>query len=129
MTTKDVKFLIKTHKNIIYRLEKMLEKQPKQINEVRFPSDTIVNEVNKMFQCDVREITRKKRVVYARHAAVYLLKTHTNLTWVDMAKYVGNTHHTSCIHSFRAAQDILETDSEYLETINKIKLKLTDLKN
>ena len=129
MRTDEIRGLIKTHYNIIGRLNKMLQKQPKQINEERFPSDRIVEEVNKMFKCDVREVTRKKKVMYARHAAVYLLKTHTNLIWQDIAFCVGNSHHTSVIHSFKAAKDILDTDSEYQETINKIKANLVDLKN
>lgn len=129
MRTGEIRGLIKTHYNIIARLNKMLKTQPKQINEERFPSDLIVEEVNKMFKCDVREVTRKKKVMYARHAAVYLLKTHTNLIWQDIAFCVGNSHHTSVIHSYKAAKDIIDTDNEYQETINKIKLKLTDLKN
>ena len=129
MRTDEIRGLIKTHYNIINRLNKMLKVQPKQINEPRFASDRIVEEVNKMFKCDVREVTRKKKVMYARHAAVYLLKTHTNMIWQDIAFCVGNSHHTSVIHSFRAAKDILDTDSEYSETVNKIKANLADLKD
>ncbi len=129
MRTDEIRGLIKTHYNIIGRLKKMLKQYPKQINEERFPSERIVDEVNKMFNVDIKEITRKKKVMYARHAAVYLLKTHTNLIWQDIAFSVGNAHHTSVIHSYKAARDIMDTDEEYCETINKIKEKLIDLKN
>ena len=113
---------------MIYRLQKMIKETPKQINEERFPSELIVQEVNNKFMVDITKITRKKKVMYARHAAVYLLKTHTNLIWQDIAVSVGNTHHTSVIHSFKAAKDIMETDDEYLQTINEIKERLVDLK-
>jgi len=129
MRTQEIKGLINTHKNMIFRLEKMLKQPKNQVNEVRFPSDKIVQEVNNKFNVDIRQLTRKKKVMYARHAAVYLLKTHTNLIWQDIAISVGNTHHTSVIHSYKAAKDIMDTDDEYLKTINEIKEKLIDLKN
>jgi len=128
MRTQEIKGLIKSHHNMIYRLEKMLKETPKQINEERFPSELIVQEVNNKFMVDITKITRKKKVMYARHAAVYLLKTHTNLIWQDIAVSVGNTHHTSVIHSYKAAKNIMETDDEYLQTINEIKERLVDLK-
>ena len=127
MRTDEIRGLIRSHQNIIGRLQRMLKQVPKQINEVRFPSDKIVMEVNNKFNVDIRQNTRKKKVMYARHAAVYLLKTHTNLIWQDIAYNVGNSHHTSVIHSYRVAKDIMDTDEEYLQTINEIKEKLIDL--
>ena len=128
MRTYEIRGLIRSHQNIIGRLQRMLKEVPKQINEVRFPSERIVEEVNNKFKVDIRENTRKKKVIYARHAAVYLLKTHTNLIWQDIAYNVGNSHHTSVIHSYKAAQDLMETDDEYSNTIKEIKERLIDLK-
>lgn len=129
MRIDEIKGLIRSHQNMIGRLQRMIKEVPPQVNEVRFPSDTIVQEVNNKFNVDIRQNTRKKKVVYARHAAVFLLKTHTNLIWQDIAYNVGNSCHTSVIHSYRVAKDIMETDEEYLIAINEIKERLIDLEN
>ena len=128
MRTHEIRGLIKGHQSMITRLTRMLKEAPKQINEIRFPSDKIVEVVNEKFNVEIREHTRKKKVMYARHAAVYLLKTHTNLIWCDIAYCVGNGHHTTCIHSYKAAQNLMDTDDEYRSIIKEIKEKLIDLK-
>ncbi len=128
MRTDEIRGLIRTHQNIIGRLNRMLKTKP-QIDQVRYPADIIIQEVNNKFGVDVRERTRVKKVMYARHAAVYLLKSHTNLVWQEIAYNVGNSNHTSVIHNYRVAKDLMETDADYLKQIEEIKEKLTDLKN
>lgn len=128
MRPDEIRSLIRSHQNIIARLNKILKTKP-QIAQVRYPSDRIVEEVNKMFNVDVRQKTRIKKVVYARHAAVFLLKNHTNLVCRDIAYSVGNTEHSSVLHSYKVAKDLMDTDPDYLKKIEAIKEKLVDLKD
>jgi len=129
MLSEEIIQLIDEHKNMITYLKKMLKSKNKKPQEIKFPSERIIQEINNKFNVDIRQKTRKKKVVYARHAAVYLLRTHTKLVWQDIAYNVGNSHHTSVIHSFKAAKDIMDTDDDYLKSITEIKKKLVDLKN
>jgi chromosomal replication initiator protein len=110
-------------------MEKILKAVPKKVVGKRFPVDRIIDEVNKEFNCELTTPTRKRKIMNARHAATYLLKNHTNMIWQEIAYSVGNTHHTSVIHSYRACSDLIETDDEYSTKINNIKERLIDLEN
>ncbi len=97
-----------------------------RVRDVRFPSDNIVNEVNKEFKCELTTPTRKRNIMNARHAATFLLKNHTNMIWQDIAYSVGNSHHTTVIHSYRACSDLIETDEDFAIKINNIRERLVN---
>jgi chromosomal replication initiation ATPase DnaA len=51
------------------------------------------------------------------------------MIWQEIAYSVGNTHHTSVIHSYRACSNLIETDEDYSTKINNIKERLIDLES
>jgi len=110
-------------------MEKILKAVPKKVPGKRFPVDRIIDEVNKEFNCELTTPTRQRKIMNARHAATYLLKNHTNMIWQEIAYSVGNTHHTSVIHSYRACSNLIETDEDYSTKINNIKERLIDLES
>lgn len=126
MQPEELKAIIKSHQMLINRLQKMLKATPMRIRDVRFPSDNIVNEVNKEFKCELTTPTRKRNIMNARHAATFLLKNHTNMIWQDIAYSVGNSHHTTVIHSYRACSDLIETDEDFAIKINNIRERLVN---
>jgi len=121
--------LIRSHQNIIVKLQRYLKTMPERKKEIKFPSDYIIQEVNKEFDCELRTHTRRKNIMYARHSAVYLLRLHTTLIWEDISFKVGNTDHTSTIHSFRTAKNLIETDEDYANKITNITERLKILIN
>jgi chromosomal replication initiation ATPase DnaA len=129
MTPEVINGLIRSHQNMIGKLQKMLKNEPERKLEKKFPSDYIIQEVNNEFDCELRTHTRRKNIVYARHAAVFLLKRHTSLIWEDISIKVGNTDHTTAIHSFRSASNLIDTDEEYNLKVNNIKERLNILIN
>jgi chromosomal replication initiator protein len=129
MREDELKGILNSHKLLVNRMEKMLKALPKKVPGKRFPVDRIIDEVNKEFNVDLTTQTRERKIMNARHAATYLLKNHTNMVWREIAYSVGNTHHTTVIHSFRACNDLIETDDEYSTKINNIKNRLIDLES
>ena len=65
--------------------------------------------------------------MYAKHCAVYLLRKHTTLTWQEIAYQVGNSDHSTSIHSYRAATNLLQTDDSYRLQVETIQLRLSEI--
>ena len=129
MTPEVINGLIRSHQNMIGKLQKMLKNEPEKKLEKKFPSDYIIQEVNNEFDCELRTNNRRKNIMYARHAAVFLLRRHTSLIWEDISFKVGNTDHTTAIHSFKSASNLIDTDEEYSLKVNNIKERLNILIN
>lgn len=109
---------------MIKRLEELLDEQPVTLKTFGCPAEDIVNAVNETFNTNCTEQTRRKRVVYARHMAIYLIRKHTDLSLEESANAVGLTDHATALHSVRTAKNLMQTDEEYLEKHNIIAMKL-----
>jgi chromosomal replication initiation ATPase DnaA len=103
-----------------------LDEQPVEAKRKTCPANKIIDLVNEEFNTECRENTRRKRVVLARHCAAYLLRKYTNMTLVDISNSLGNTDHATCSHSIKAAKNMIETDEEYADKVEKIKLILEE---
>jgi chromosomal replication initiation ATPase DnaA len=128
MQREEIKSLIRTHYTMIEKLEKILESEPlirdefnKKQTKVYCPAIKIIETVNDVFNTDCRERTRRKRVVYARHCASYLMRQYTDMTLLEISNIVSNSDHATCSHSIKTAKDLIETDQEYALKYNKIK--------
>jgi chromosomal replication initiator protein len=128
MEREEIKALIRTHYTMIDKLEKILESEPIIRDEfnnrqpkVYCPAIKIIEAVNDVFNTDCRERTRRKRVVYARHCASYLMRQYTDMTLLEISNVVSNSDHATCSHSIKTAKDLIQTDQEYAEKYDKIK--------
>jgi chromosomal replication initiator protein len=128
MQRDEIKSLIKSHYTMIEKLEKILDSEPsirdefnKRQPKVYCPAIKIIETVNDVFNTDCRERTRRKRVVYARHCASYLMRQYTDMTLLEISNVVSNSDHATCSHSIKTAKDLIQTDQEYAEKYNKIK--------
>jgi chromosomal replication initiation ATPase DnaA len=127
MKREKIKSLIKQHYLMIQRLEDLLLDEPIQTKEFTCSADKIIDVVCDVFNTNCREQTRRKRVVYARHAASYLLNKHTDMTLSDIANSLGNIDHSSAHHSIKTCKNLMETDNEYLEKVKKVKDILAEM--
>jgi len=126
MKREQIKSLIKSHYLMINRLESLLDEEPVSLKRKTCPSDKVIDLVNEVFNTECRENTRRKRVVLARHCAAYLLREYTNMTLVDISNSLGNTDHATCSHSIKTAKNLIETDEDYANKVEKIKLMLEE---
>jgi len=129
MRPNELRAIIKAHKRLIKTMEKMLEAAPPKPVGKLFPSDKIIEEVNKEFNCELATPTKIKKIVFARHAGVYFLRNHTKMTWREISYATGNTDHSTSIHSYTTCENLIETDEDYSIKINNIKERLLSLGN
>jgi chromosomal replication initiator protein len=121
--------IIRSHYAIIRKLEEYISSLPKKFRTLSAPIDFIIREVELEFNVDVTKPTRKKNIMYARHGCVYLLRKHTTLTWQEISIQVGNKDHSTSIHSYRAATNLLQTDDLYRLQIESIQSRLSAIIN
>ena len=121
MKQEQLKSIIKAQKIILRRLEAMLIDNPVRTKEFICPANDIIDTVNQVFETECRTQNRKKSVVYARHCAAYLLRIHTTLSLHEIAAHFGNICHTTSYSSIGVCQDLMQTDYDYAEKVNKVK--------
>lgn len=69
---------------------------------------------------DIKGRSRERSVVYARHVASYILRKYTKLSYREIGDITGGRDHASVLNSFNVAQDLIETDARFSETVNGI---------
>jgi chromosomal replication initiation ATPase DnaA len=102
---------------------------PKKFRTLSAPVDFIVTEVEREFNVDITKQTRKKKVMFAKHCAVYLLRKHTSLTWQEISYQLGNSDHSTSIHSYKTATNLLQTDDIYRLQVETIQSRLSEIIN
>jgi len=127
MQQDELQKIIRSHYTIIRKLEEYVSSLPKKFRILSAPIDIIITEVEREFNVDVNVPNRKKKIMYARHCAVYLLRKHTALTWLEISYQVGNTDHSTSIHSYRAATNLLQTDDFFRLQVEGIQLRLSEI--
>lgn len=70
---------------------------------------------------DLKEDNRKKNIALARHVAMYLLKSLTNLTYEEIAALTGKKDHTTVMHGVQKIITSLSINEELRRTVERIK--------
>lgn len=74
---------------------------------------------------DIREDSRKKNIALARHIAMYLLKSLTNLTYEEIAALTGKKDHTTVMHGVQKIITSLSTNEDLRKSVERIKTYVT----
>lgn len=69
--------------------------------------------------------SRKSRIVYCRHMAMYIVRDTTNLSYPDIAKLFNREDHTTVMHAYDKIKDSLK---EHVYTRIKYNEIMKDLK-
>lgn len=109
---------------MIKRLEVLLDDQEIKIKTKKCEGDYIIQIVNKEFNTNCTEQTRRKKVVYARHAACFFLREFTTMTLEDISNSMGNKDHSTVINSIKVFKNLIETDEDYKNKVDNIRLEL-----
>lgn len=108
-----IKSLIKSHYQMVRRLEKMLDDMKVIEKKPVCEATKIIETINGVFDTDCREKSRRKRVVFARHCASYFLRHYTRMTLEEIAESVGNCDHSTVVNSIKVFHNLNDTDHEY----------------
>jgi len=91
-------------------------------NYVPTPED-IIAETTRYFQISVEDIKgqrRTKNVAMARHIAIYLIRTITNLSLNNIGVYFEGRDHATILASIKKIENSINTDRELSGTIRDI---------
>ena len=85
--------------------------------------DVIITETGRYFgisEADIRGQRRSKNTALARQIAMYLIRTLTNLSLVDIGEQFENRNHSTVLSSIRKVEDLIKTDGEISSTVRDI---------
>ncbi len=69
---------------------------------------------------EIRGQSRSKNTALARHISMYLIKTLTNKTLVEIGAEYGNRNHSTVLSSIHRVEDMLKSDAKTAATIRDI---------
>lgn len=75
---------------------------------------TICKKVAEYFKVNLKDIHTKKRtkhIATARAVAIYLIRKHTNYSFPEIARLIGNKNHSTAIHAYQKVRKQLEQNS------------------
>lgn len=68
--------------------------------------------------------TRKREVVQARQITMYLAKKFTKSSLKNIGEHFGGFDHTTVIHSCQTVENLMDTDTEYKESVLELQQKV-----
>ena len=90
--------------------------------------ENILNLVIGTFGVDMKSInskSRKREIVLARQAAMYLCKQYTTQSVSRIGTIVGGRDHATVLHAIKNVSDLLQTDPEFKRKFDAVEAELT----
>ncbi|HOW60508.1 MAG TPA: chromosomal replication initiator protein DnaA [Candidatus Moranbacteria bacterium] len=84
----------------------------------------VISAVSQYFNVSNKELTekgRKKEVAYARHLAMYLMRSELNISYPSIGNHFGGRDHTTALHAFEKISKDSEIDEKVREDVNVLK--------
>ena len=72
----------------------------------------------------LKEKTRKRNIVQARQLSMYLAKNFTKNSLKIIGKHFGGRDHSTVIHSCQMVQNLMDTDSEFKDSVKELEKKI-----
>ena len=69
---------------------------------------------------DLKAKKKNKTLILPRHTAMYLIRKLTDLSLPEIGRYFGGRDHTTVLHAIHKIHNIMETDSDYVQTIENL---------
>lgn len=91
-------------------------------------SSKIISLVSDYYSISIEQIkseSRKAQIALARQIAMYLIRTLLDMPYMEIAAIFNKKDHTTIMHSVEKIEDMLKTDKELENVINKLKAKLS----
>ena len=85
--------------------------------------EAIISETSRYYgipEEDIRGQRRSKNTAMARQAAMYLIRSLTNLSLVDIGEQFENRNHSTVLSSIRKVEDLIKTDPDTAASIRDI---------
>lgn len=89
--------------------------------------DAIIAETARFFgieESDIRGQRRSKNTAMARQVAMYLIRSLTNLSLVDIGELFDHRNHSTVLSSIRKVEELIKTDSDTATSVREISANL-----
>jgi len=96
------------------------------VNEISVA--VIIDVVSRYYDISVEDIMSKKRtrnITVARHIAIFLCRSLTNLSFPEIGKAFNGIHHTSVMGAFESINDKISVNPELKASIDELKNTLS----
>jgi chromosomal replication initiator protein len=87
-------------------------------------SQHVIAAISQYFNIPSKELMekgRKKEIAYARHLAMYLLRSELNASYPSIGSQFGGRDHTTALHAFEKISKDMKTDEKVCEDIGIVK--------
>jgi chromosomal replication initiator protein len=91
--------------------------------------EAIINAVLADFGVDQKALhskSRKREIVLARQAAMYLCKKHTTQSVSRIGIVIGNRDHATVLHAIKNVENLLTTDAEFKAKFDAVEAQLAE---
>ncbi|MCD7845615.1 MAG: chromosomal replication initiator protein DnaA [Oscillospiraceae bacterium] len=89
--------------------------------------DAIITETSRFYgidEADIRGQRRSKNTAMARQMAMYLIRSLTNLSLVDIGEMFDHRNHSTVLSSIRKVEDLVKTDPDTAASVREISANL-----
>lgn len=87
----------------------------------------VITIISQYFNIPTKELIdkgRKKEIAYARHVAMYLMRSELNVSYPSIGNQFGGRDHTTALHAFEKITKDLENDEKVKEDVAILKDRL-----
>lgn len=87
----------------------------------------VIEAIAQYFNISTKELIekgRKKEIAYARHIAMYLMRSELSASYPSIGTLFGGRDHTTALHAFEKISKEMETDEKVREDINILRERL-----
>ena len=80
----------------------------------------VIEAISQYFNISTKELIekgRKKEIAYARHIAMYLMRSELNVSYPSIGAQFGGRDHTTALHAFEKINKEIETDEKVREDV------------
>jgi chromosomal replication initiator protein len=114
-------------RDIDLELTKQVLKNIVQEIDTEVGMDYLQKVVSEHYNVDLEGLkskSRKRELVIARQAVMYLAKQYTNHSLKSIGYYCGGRDHSTVIYAIQAVNDMLDTDPQFKSSFEELKRKI-----
>jgi chromosomal replication initiator protein len=103
--------------------QQVLSRYMSEKKRTELTPDAVQRAVSKVLEIELSDLVgekRRKDLVTARHAAMYLSRELTDCSLATIGKAFGGRNHATVVHACSHVKELIEHDSTFKETIDRV---------
>lgn len=90
-------------------------------------SQHVIEAISQYFNISTKELIekgRKKEIAYARHIAMYLMRSELNVSYPSIGAQFGGRDHTTALHAYEKINKEIESDEKVREDVSILRERI-----